>query len=153
MGEILKSRGWGVVLCTQTYLTVTHDLKEAKNTLIDSIPLIATSRREGGREGGVSQCPDVDRAQSCFSISLPARQAASWRRCLSKFASFHTHSATLLVWPTLAMGQSLPDNGTSRIYPLANIAKNGNSRKFTLANLTDSTVCALFPYICQGLPH
>ena len=77
------------------------------------------------------------KGQSCFSISLPARQAASWLRCLSKFAGFHTHSDTLLVWPTLARGQSLPDNGTSRIY---NLAKIGNSRKFTLANVTDSTV-------------
>ena len=86
------------------------------------------------------------KGQSCFSISLSARQAASWRRCLSRLAGFHT-SDTLLVWPTLATGRSLTDNGTSRIYPLANIAKNGNSRKFPLTILTHSTVSYVYIYI------
>ena len=49
------------------------------------------------------------------------------------------------------MGQSLPDNGTSRIYPLVNIAKIGNSQKFILAKLTDSTVVIDLPERCRGV--
>ena len=37
------------------------------------------------------------KGQSCFN-SLPARQAASWRRCVTKLAGFHTSPAFTPCW-------------------------------------------------------
>ena len=90
------------------------------------------------------------KGQNSFSNSLPARQAASWRRCLSKLAGFHTSpSFTPLTpcwcgphWPrvSLLLTTALCEqrhfaNLSPREFPFLAI--------FPLTNLTDSTVCTI----------